>query len=219
MEPIATEQLPETLTPQELEDCPIYTTTLWPESSVVESLPGPSTKVWHNVHIREGAEVGDHCTIGDGVYIDTGVIVKDKCKIGNGAQLFSAALVGEGCFIGPGVMLLNDKRPRAVDEQGEVIQEDGWKKDSVEIGAGSSIGAGSIIAPGIKIGTNARVGMGSRVNKDIPDGGKWKGDELVCPTLDEWAHDVISRSRLRHAVDEKDYSRVISLAQELLSND
>jgi UDP-3-O-[3-hydroxymyristoyl] glucosamine N-acyltransferase len=36
---------------------------------------GAGSKVWHYVHIRKGATVGEKCIIGRGVFIDAGAVL------------------------------------------------------------------------------------------------------------------------------------------------
>ena len=36
---------------------------------------GAGTNVWHFVHVRSGARIGERCVLGKSVFVDTGVVV------------------------------------------------------------------------------------------------------------------------------------------------
>lgn len=155
------------------------------ETAIIQSYPGSRTKVWAFSHIREDAQVGEDCTIGERVHIDKGVVIGNKCKIGNGSNIYSYAKIGNGVFIGPSVDIINDKNPKAVGKDGELLKEGEWERKSVTIHDGASIGAKSIIMPGVTIGKNAVIGAGSVVTKDVPSWGKWIGNSLVKEKKEE----------------------------------
>jgi acetyltransferase-like isoleucine patch superfamily enzyme len=133
------------------------------ESAYVEDAEiGEDTKIWHFVHIRDGAKIGKKCIIGKGVYIDTKVEVGDNCKIQNFATLYQGVKIGNDVFIGPHVCFTNDIYPRAAI----------WNKDRLEktlVKDGSSIGANATILAGVTIGKYAMVGAGSVVTRDVAD--------------------------------------------------
>lgn len=129
-----------------------------------------SASVWHWVHVREHAIVNAGVTIGAWAYIDHHVQVGVNCKIGNGAQLFYPAMVEDGVFIGPRAMLLNDRHPRAVGDDGHKLQADEWTAQGVYVESRASIGAGAILMPGVRIGLGARIGAGAVVLEDVPAG-------------------------------------------------
>jgi len=123
---------------------------------------GEGTKIWHFVHIRKKAKIGENCNIGKSVYIDTEVEVGDNCKIQNFATLYKGVKIGNNVFIGPHACFTNDVYPRA----------NIWNKEKLEktiVKDGASIGANSTIIAGVTIGKYAMVGAGSVVTKDIPD--------------------------------------------------
>lgn len=134
-----------------------------------EALIGGGTKIWHQVHIREGADLGKNCIVGKGSYIDFDVKIGDNCKLQNGAMVYHPAVLEEGVFLGPGVIIANDKYPRAVNPDMTLKSVDDWEASAVKIGKGAAIGAGSIVLPGVKIGAWALIGSGSVVTKDVAD--------------------------------------------------
>jgi acetyltransferase-like isoleucine patch superfamily enzyme len=132
--------------------------------------------VWHNSHIREGAQIGRYCILGKDVYVDFDVIVGDNCKLQNGVYLYHPAELADGVFLGPGVIVTNDKRPRAVNPDMTLKTAGDWQAIPVSIGEGAAVGAGSIVLPGVLVGCWSMVGAGSVVTKDIRDHGLVAGN-------------------------------------------
>lgn len=132
---------------------------------------GINTSLWHQVQVREGAEIGNNCIIGKNVYIDKNVIIGNYCKIQNNALLYHGVTLENGVFIGPQCILTNDKVPRALNRHGVLKRDDEWTECKIVVKTGASLGAGSCILPGITIGKYALVGAGSVVTKDVPDYG------------------------------------------------
>lgn len=150
------------------------------ESAYVEDAEiGDGTKIWHFVHVRNGAKIGKKCIIGKGVYIDTKVEVGDNCKIQNFATLYQGVKIGNDVFIGPHVCFTNDVYPRAA------IWDDS-KIGKTLVKDGASIGANATILAGVTIGKYAMVGAGSVVTKDVPDYKLVVGNPAkVAGTVDE----------------------------------
>lgn len=134
-----------------------------------ESRIGKGTKIWHYAQVREKAHLGENCILGKGAYIDFGVSIGNNVKMQNGVFVYHGATVEDGVFLGPGVIVLNDKNPRAVGENGKLKTDDDWVVGKVLIKKGASVGAGSIILPNVTIGEYALIGAGSVVTKDAPD--------------------------------------------------
>ncbi len=132
---------------------------------------GAGTRIWHQVHVREGARIGANCIVGKGAYIDFGVAIGDNVKIQNGSFVFHGATIEDGVFVGPGVILTNDKLPRAVNPDGSLKSASDWEVGPILIRRGASLGAGSIVLPGVTVGIFAMVGAGSVVTRDVPDHG------------------------------------------------
>jgi len=129
---------------------------------------GKGTKIWHYTQVREEVRIGKNCILGKGVYVGIGVKIGDNVKVQNRASIYKGTIIEDGAFIGPHTCFLNDKFPRAINEDGSLKLEQDWELKGVKVGKGASIGAGSIILPGIKIGEYAMIGAGSVVTKDLP---------------------------------------------------
>ena len=129
---------------------------------------GRGTRIWHHAHVREGAVVGDECILGKDVYIDRHVTIGARCKLQNGATVYHGFRLGDGVFLGPRVLLLNDKRPRAINVDGSLKVDADWQLEQGLVHRGASIGAGTIVLGGVCVGEYAMVGAGSVVTKDVP---------------------------------------------------
>ena len=130
---------------------------------------GAGTSVWHLVHVRSGAVIGENCIIGRGAYVGDGVTMGDNCKVQNYALVYEPATIGNGVFIGPAVVLTNDTFPRAVNPDGSLKSASDWHAVGVTIGSGASIGARAVCVAPVTIGAWATVAAGAVVTKDVVD--------------------------------------------------
>ena len=128
---------------------------------------GKGTVVWDKAHVRENAQIGANCVIGENVYIGAGVVIADNCKIQNSALIYEPANIDSGVFIGPGAILTNDQYPRAINTDHTLKALDDWEPVGVQIGTGASIGAGAICIAPAKIGAWAVIAAGAVVTKDV----------------------------------------------------
>lgn len=115
-----------------------------------------------------GCIIGDNTKIGSFVEIRNGVTIGKNCKIQAGAFIPEGITLEDGVFIGPHVVFTNDKYPKAVNENGELLQPDEWEEVPTLVKKGASIGANATIICGVTIGEGALVGAGSVVTKDVP---------------------------------------------------
>lgn len=128
---------------------------------------GSNTSVWHFTHVRSTAVIGDNSTIGSHCYIDSEVSIGNNCKVQSASLIYHPAKIGDGVFIGPGCRIINDKNPKAVNEDGRKLTDSDWNCEGVIIEDRASIGTGSIIMPGVTVGRGAIVGAGSIVTSDV----------------------------------------------------
>lgn len=117
-----------------------------------------------------GCEIGDETRIGCFVEIQKGAKVGARCKISSHTFICEGVTIGDGVFVGHGVMFANDRRPRAVAEDGAPLSDSGWECQPTLVKNGASIGSGATILGGLVIGENAMVGAGSVVTRDVPAG-------------------------------------------------
>ena len=117
-----------------------------------------------------GCRIGDHTRIGPFVEIQRGVVIGARCKIQSHAFVCEGVEIGDGVFVGHGVVFINDKRPRATTDAGDVQTEDDWTLMRTVVHARASIGSGAVVLGGVTIGAAALVGAGAVVTRDVPSG-------------------------------------------------
>jgi len=121
---------------------------------------GKNTRIWHFVHVRRGARIGENCNIGKGVYIDKDVEIGNNVKIQNFVSVYHGVKIEDDVFIGPHATFTNDLYPRSFNED--------WELVPTLVKKGASIGANATIVCGIVIGEYAMIGAGAVVTKDVP---------------------------------------------------
>ncbi len=129
---------------------------------------GVGTRIWAFTHVLPGAKIGKDCNICEQVFVEGGAIIEDRVTIKNGVQIWNGVIIESDVFIGPNVTFTNDKYPKSMNRNFDLLR--------TVIGSGSSIGANATILPGITIGKNVVVGAGSVVTRDIPDSQKVYGN-------------------------------------------
>jgi acetyltransferase-like isoleucine patch superfamily enzyme len=117
-----------------------------------------------------GCTIGDNCKIGAFVEIQAGVVLGNNVKVQSYAFIPGGVTIEDGVFIGPHAVFTNDKHPRAVGPNGELLDASQWTLTPTVVKKRAAIGANSTILCGVTIGEDATVGAGSVVTKDVPDG-------------------------------------------------
>jgi acetyltransferase-like isoleucine patch superfamily enzyme len=113
---------------------------------------GEGTQVGPFVEIQSGAKIGARCKIQSHTFICSGVTIEDEV------------------FVGHGVLFINDKRPRATTEAGDLQTEADWDLLPTLIERRATLGSGAVIMGGVRIGSNALVGAGAVVTRDVRPG-------------------------------------------------
>ncbi|MBN7795259.1 acyltransferase [Parahaliea mediterranea] len=116
-----------------------------------------------------GCKVGDESGIGTFVEIQKGATIGAKCKISSHSFICEGVDIGDGVFVGHGVMFINDRRPSAVTEDGELQTEADWELLNTRVCDRASIGSNATIMGGVTIGKSALIGAGAVVTSDVPD--------------------------------------------------
>jgi len=114
-------------------------------------------------------EIDDNTKIGTFVEIQKNAYIGKNCKISSHTFICEGVHIGDNVFVGHNVTFINDKYPRATNEDGSLQSENDWKVEETFVGNRVSIGSSSTILCGIKIGDNAMIGAGSVVTKDVPE--------------------------------------------------
>lgn len=132
------------------------------QTSVIDenSVIGDGTRIWNFVHVRENAEIGRDCVLGDYVYVGRGVKIGNSVKLENRATVYEGVIIEDYVFVGPHVTFTNDLYPRSFSTE--------WKIHLTRVKKGASIGAQTVIVCGVTIGEYALIGSGSVVTEDIP---------------------------------------------------
>jgi acetyltransferase-like isoleucine patch superfamily enzyme len=117
-----------------------------------------------------GCSLGDETRVGPFVEMQRGVAVGARCKIQSHTFICTGVEIGDEVFVGHGVMFINDKRPRATTDEGELQTDDDWTVVPTVVERRASLGSGAVLLGGIRIGEGAIVGAGAVVTKDVPAG-------------------------------------------------
>ena len=117
-----------------------------------------------------GCEIGDDVKIGTFVEIQKGAKIGNRCKISSHTFICEGVTLENEVFVGHGVTFINDRFPRATNEQGSLQTDADWKCVPTLVKRGAAIGSGSTLLCGITIGERATVGAGSVVTKNVPAG-------------------------------------------------
>jgi acetyltransferase-like isoleucine patch superfamily enzyme len=117
-----------------------------------------------------GCRIGDETRIGPFVEIQRGVSIGARCKIQSHTFICDGVAIGDEVFVGHGVVFVNDKRPRATSEDGELQTTEDWELQQTFVEDGASIGSGGIVLGGVRIGRGALIGAGAVVTRDVAPG-------------------------------------------------
>lgn len=115
-----------------------------------------------------GCEIGNDSRVGPFVEIQKGVRIGNRCKISSHTFICEGVTIEDAVFIGHNVTFINDRIPRATNEQGAIQDETDWTCISTRVCKGASIGSSATILCGVTIGENALIGAGSVVTRDVP---------------------------------------------------
>ena len=117
-----------------------------------------------------GCRIGDESRIGPFVEIQSGVEIGARCKIQSHSFICSGVTIADEVFVGHGVLFINDKRPRATTDDGELQTAGDWTLLPTVVERGASLGSGCVVLGGVRIGEGALVGAGAVVTRDVGSG-------------------------------------------------
>jgi|SRR5690606_21289324 len=129
---------------------------------------GKDVKIYNFVNAY-GCSIDDGSKVGSFVEIQKGVTIGKNCKISSHTFICEGVNIADNVFIGHNVTFINDKYPRATNEDGSLQTESDWNCIETYVEEAASIGSSATILCGIRIGKGAVVGAGSVVTKDIPE--------------------------------------------------
>jgi UDP-2-acetamido-3-amino-2,3-dideoxy-glucuronate N-acetyltransferase len=117
-----------------------------------------------------GCQIGDESRIGPFVEIQSRVEIGARCKIQSHSFICSGVTIADEVFIGHAVLFINDKRPRATTDDGELQTGEDWTLLPTVVERGASLGSGCVVLGGIRVGAGALVGAGAVVTRDVGAG-------------------------------------------------
>ena len=121
---------------------------------------GKNCKIWHWVHISNGAKIGSNCNFGQNVFISNKVSIGNNVKIQNNVSIYDDVILEDDVFCGPSMVFTNVINPRSAFPKKDQYQKTIIKK-------GATLGANSTILCGITIGEYAFIGAGAVITKDV----------------------------------------------------
>ena len=124
---------------------------------------GPFTNLY-------GCEIGSGTRIGPFVEIQAGATVGERCKVQSHTFICDGVAIEDEVFIGHGVMFVNDVRPRATTDEGQLQTAGDWELTPTVVERRASIGSAATILAGVRIGEGALVGAGAVVTRDVEAG-------------------------------------------------
>ena len=109
-----------------------------------------------------GCRIGKGSFVGPFVEIQNDVTVGERCRIQSHTFICSGLTIGNDVFIGHGVIFINDRVPKANNED--------WSIERTIVEDDVSIGSGATIMCGIRLARNCMIGAGAVVTKDVGSG-------------------------------------------------
>lgn len=129
---------------------------------------GENVKIFNFVNAY-GCSIDSGSKIGAFVEIQKGSTIGKNCKISSHSFICEGVHIEDNVFIGHNVTFINDKFPRATNEDGSLQTEADWHVEETRIKKGASLGSSVTVLCGVTVGEHSIVGAGSVVLKDVPD--------------------------------------------------
>ncbi len=117
-----------------------------------------------------GCRVGDNTRIGTFVEIQRGVRIGANCKIQSHTFICEGVEIEDEVFVGHGAIFINDKFPRATNDEGRLQTDADWELLRTVVERGAAIGSGAVVLGGVRIGAGALVGAGAVVTATVTPG-------------------------------------------------
>jgi acetyltransferase-like isoleucine patch superfamily enzyme len=117
-----------------------------------------------------GCSIDDGSKVGAFVEIQKGSTIGKNCKISSHTFICEGVHIEDNVFIGHNVTFINDRFPRATNEDGSLQTEADWHVEETRVKKWASLGSSVTVLCGVTIGERSIIGAGSVVTKDVPDG-------------------------------------------------
>src|SRR5688572_27533964 len=111
---------------------------------------GENVKIYNFVNAY-GCSIDDNTKVGTFVEIQKGATIGKNCKISSHSFICEGVHIADNVFIGHNVTFINDKFPRATNEDGSLQTEADWSCIETKVEEGASIGSSATILCGITI--------------------------------------------------------------------
>jgi bifunctional UDP-N-acetylglucosamine pyrophosphorylase/glucosamine-1-phosphate N-acetyltransferase len=147
-----------------------------PNAFVSDSEIGAASRVWFSV--LEGARVGEHVSIGPFSHLRPGAVVEDHVTLGNYAEVKGSRIgagtqmhhfsyvgdadIGQRVNIGAGTITVNYSSETR-DKSRTIVDDD------------ASIGSDTMLVAPVHVGEGSMTAAGSVVTHDVPSGEVWMG--------------------------------------------
>ena len=128
---------------------------------------GKDVRIFDFVNLY-GCSIDDNTKVGTFVEIQKNAFIGKNCKISSHTFICEGVHIEDNVCIGHNVTFINDKIPRATNEEGGMQDESDWKVEETFVKKGASIGSSATIMCGVTIGERAIVGAGAVVTEDVP---------------------------------------------------
>ncbi|MBP1683340.1 MAG: Acetyltransferase, partial [Ignavibacteriaceae bacterium] len=109
---------------------------------------GKDVKIYDFVNLY-GCSIDDGTKIGTFVEIQKNAFIGKNCKISSHTFICEGVHIEDNVFVGHNVTFINDKHPRATNEDGSMQSDADWKVVETFIRRGASIGSSSTILCGV----------------------------------------------------------------------
>lgn len=129
---------------------------------------GKDVKIFKFVNAY-GCSIDDGSKVGSFVEIQKGATIGKNCKISSHSFICEGVHIADNVFIGHNVTFINDRFPRATNEDGSIQTDADWHVEETFIEEGASLGSSVTVLCGVRVGKRAIVGAGSVVTKDVPE--------------------------------------------------
>ncbi|HMU73845.1 MAG TPA: N-acetyltransferase, partial [Ferruginibacter sp.] len=96
-----------------------------------------------------GCSIDDNSKVGAFVEIQKGATIGKNCKISSHSFICEGVHIADNVFIGHNVTFINDKFPRAANEDGSLQTEAVWTCIETFIEQGASVGSSATILCGV----------------------------------------------------------------------
>lgn len=123
---------------------------------------GRDCRIWHFVHVCNGAVIGDSTSLGQGVFVGGQAVIGNNCKIQNNVSVYDGITIENDVFVGPSAVFTNVYNPRS-----SIVRKAEYRKTVV--GQGATIGANATIICGLRIGRHSFIAAGAVVTRDVKD--------------------------------------------------